>query len=283
MNNFNDGPPVWEGTAVAGRSQAVTARPAVKEGDRYRFFDVAGEEYVPATARRVVTDGTRTVAMWVADQEWYATCASRGDCVTREMVNALASRFLQRGAANDIYDWVTNVYGAPWGPHEVTAGDGSQILIPPDAADEIHIFLFDIEKDGFPTGPRIVGYFTTLHNLLRQPAPSLRQHSSERLAFFLDSPFLAYPTGDTWEITDRNPAGMIETLAHEFQHMIHFYQKPVLRDTISETWLNELASEATSPDRRQVDDHRATRRRLRRPDGGRTRKPWWPPPPPQPL
>ena len=36
---------------------------------------------------------------------------------------------------------------------------------------------------------------------------------------------------------------IIGTLAHEFQHMIHFYQKPVLRDTGSPAWLNEMSSE----------------------------------------
>ena len=246
MNNFNDAPPVWEGLAEPGRNQAVQARPAVAQGDRYRFFDLFGEEYVPATVRRVVTDGTRRVAIWVADQEWHVTCASRGDCVTQPMADAVADRFLRRGADNDIYDWVTNVFGAPWGPHDVTALDGSPIVIPPEAADEIHIFLFDIENDGYPTGPRIVGYFASLHNLLRQPPPSLRQYSSERLAFFMDSPYLAFPTDDTWEISDRHPSVIIDTLAHEFQHMIHFYQKPVVRDTVSEAWLNELASEVAT-------------------------------------
>ena len=243
FNNFNDGPPVWEGSAEPGRSQAVQARPAVAGGDRHLFFDVVDRVHVPATVRRVVTDGTRRVAVWVADQEWTATCRSRGDCVTQQMVDALADRFLRRGDGNDIYDWLTNVFGDPWGPHEVLAPDGSPIVIPPEAAAEIHIFLFDIENDGYPTGSRIVGYFASLHNLLRRPAPSLRQFSSERLAFFMDSPYLAFATGDTWEITDRHPSGIISTLAHEFQHMIHYYQKPVLRDAVSETWLNELASE----------------------------------------
>ena len=36
---------------------------------------------------------------------------------------------------------------------------------------------------------------------------------------------------------------MLENLAHEFQHMIHFYQKPVMNNAVSETWLNEMASE----------------------------------------
>ena len=61
--------------------------------------------------------------------------------------------------------------------------------------------------------------------------------------FYLDAEWLATAEGSTWEITDRRPSQAITTLAHEFQHLIHFYQKPVLQDTSSETWLNEMSSE----------------------------------------
>ena len=36
---------------------------------------------------------------------------------------------------------------------------------------------------------------------------------------------------------------MVAVLAHEFQHLIHFYQKLVRHDAESETWLNEMSSE----------------------------------------
>ena len=243
FNNFNDGPPVWEGSAEPGRVQALEAQPAVVEGDQISFLDAVDRVLVPATVRRVVTDGTTTVALWVADQEWEATCYSRGDCVTQEMVDAVAERFLRPGGSNDIYDWITTIFGAPWGPNSVVGRDGQPLLIPAEAAREIHIFAFDIENDGYITGGRIVGYFWSLHNRLRQPDHPFLRHSLERLAFFMDSPWLAEAQGETWEVTDRRPKGWLGTLAHEFQHMIHYYQKPVLRNTVSETWLNEQASE----------------------------------------
>ena len=254
FNNFNDGPPVWEGSVDPARSQTVGARPAAAEGDRFIFFDAIDEVEVPATLRRVATDGTTSVAVWVANKEWIETCASRGDCVTQEMVDALADRFLRPGSSNDIYDWVSTIFGAPWGPHD------NEHLIPAEAGDEIHLFLFDIENDGYPTGPRIVGYFTGRHNFLRQPDHRTLQHSLERLAFFLDSPYLASAEGDTWEVTDRRPSGMLGTLAHEFQHMIHFYQKPVVRNAVSESWLNEQASEVAEDliaDKMMIDGPRA--------------------------
>ena len=260
FNNFNDEPPVWEGSAEAGRIQALQAQPAVAEGDRISFFDLVGRAMVAATARKVVTDGTTSVALWVADQEWAETCASRGDCVTQEMVDAVAERFLRPGGSNDIYDWITTIFGAPWGPNSVQGRDGEPLLIPAQSAREIHIFAFDIENDGYITGARIVGYFSRLHNQLRQPEPPILQHSLERLAFFMDSPWLATAAGETWEVTDPRPNAWLGTLAHEFQHMIHYYQKPVLRDAISETWLNEQASEVAEDliaDKIMIDGPRA--------------------------
>jgi hypothetical protein len=68
--------------------------------------------------------------------------------------------------------------------------------------------------------------------------------------FYIDSAMFAQKDGETWEITDRMPQEMLKTLAHEFQHMIHFYQKKILLEDISdgsatETWLDELMSETT--------------------------------------
>ena len=65
----------------------------------------------------MVTDGTTTAAVWVGDRDWWTRCGTAEKCVTQEMVDAVAERFLRPGAGNDIYDWVTAVFGAPWGPH----------------------------------------------------------------------------------------------------------------------------------------------------------------------
>ena len=254
FNNFNDGPPVWEGTVDPGRSTSVLARQAVRRDDRFTFFDYFGKAEVPATARGVVTDGTTTVAVWVADQEWHASCDSLGDCVTQEMVDAVADRFLRRGASNDIYDWVTNVFGDPWGPHD------NPMLIPPEARREIHILAFDIESDGPPPGLRTIGYFSRLHNQLQQQDHPIYRFSHERLIFFMDSPILAFPSGDAWEVSDPAPTVFLGTLAHEFQHMIHFYQKPASRNAVSEAWLNEQASEVAEDliaDKLMIDGPRA--------------------------
>ena len=247
ITEFNNNPPLpaLSGTrSFAGPRASASGRTrrAVAEGDRYDFKDRGDNQdlvSIPATARRVVTDGETTVALWVADREWGPACSGAGPCVTREMVDALAERFLRPGGGNDIHDWVTAIYGQPWGPHS------HENLIPPDAAGEIHILLFDIEGDGAPQPGecRIVGFFWGVHNYPRNPASPFTQISAERLIFFLDSVFMALPEGPSWEVTDRRPSIVISTLAHEYQHMIHFYQKPVLRGAGSAAWLNEMASE----------------------------------------
>ena len=79
--------------------------------------------------------------------------------------------------------------------------------------------------------------------VLQDPDHPATRRSAERLIFFMDSALFAIPEGLTWEVTDYRPSQVIGILAHEFQHMIHFYQKRVLRGVASPTWLNEMASE----------------------------------------
>ena len=265
VTEFNNNPPLGSRVGLNKRSarllqeaEPVTAEePGVMEGDTFAFRDLDHDFNpieIPATARKVISDGTTTVAVWVADADWATACEPETAtaaaplqaahfvpkvCVTQEMVDAMAAKFLQPGAGNDIYDWITAIFGDPWGAH------GIPILIPAEAAGEIHILLFDISGDGLPAPgePRIIGFFWAKDNFLHDPDDPFFALSNERLMFYLDAPILTIAEGDTWEVTDRAPSIMVGTLAHEFQHMIHFYQKPILRGAGSEAWLNEMASE----------------------------------------
>ena len=229
---FNNNPPPLERSLGPRRRASVQAQQTVVEGDRHEFRSIDGT--VPATARRVVSDGSTTLVMWIADREWSSTCrATTHRCMTREMVNAVADKFLRAGARNDIHDLLTAIFGAPWGAHPYSN------LLPPESAGQIHILFYDIGADSVGSGPRIVGYFYALHNFLR----SAQSASNERLMFFMDAPLMAEPSDSTWEVTDYWPNVLISTLAHEFQHMIHFYQKRIRQGGLSETWLNEMASE----------------------------------------
>ena len=254
VSDFNNSFPLTGGGGIGkggARLLEQTATP-VAEGDTYTFLDYEGRTVeIPATARRVIRDGSTTVALWVADADWETACEPSTDvggraahtvekvCVTAEMTHALAARFLQPGVGNDIYDWVTAIFGDPWGAHDIP------FLIPPEAADEIHILLFDIHGDGVPRSgqTRTVGFFFAKDNYRFNRNDPILATSNERLMFYLDAPWFTVAEGPTWEISDRAPSTIVGTLAHEFQHMIHFYQKLVLRAAPSETWLNEMASE----------------------------------------
>ena len=220
---FNNNPP--RPLAVAGESRSYSIeRRSVAAGDTFTFYN--RDRYrelveIHATARKVVTDGTVTLAVWVANENW-GDCR---ECVSEIMIDALAARFLSPGRNNDIYDWLTAIFGDPWGPHAFSS------LIPPEYADEIHILLCDLDEG-------VAGNFWGRNNYLR------RSYSSERLMFYLDAPKFAQRDGPTWEVTDRKPSFLTLVLAHEFQSMIHFYQKLVKNDfePVSEAWLNEMSS-----------------------------------------
>ena len=133
-------PPPRLGGLTERMQHLAQAQSSISYGDRDVFIDLRDSVpfLVPATVRKVIRAGTKTLAVWVADREWSATCVFIGQCLTQEMVDEIATRFLRPGANNDIYDWVTTIFGAPWGPHRYSN------LIPPEAANQIHILLLDI-------------------------------------------------------------------------------------------------------------------------------------------
>ena len=228
------------------------------EGDTFAFRDRDDDFNVveiPATARKVVSDGTTTVAVWVADADWATACEpDAGDGGWDAAGGALrpqgvrhpgdggrgGARFLQPGAGNDIYDWITAIFGDPWGAarHPDPASRRGRRR---DSHPAVRHFRRRRPRTGRAADR--IGFFWAKDNFLRDPEHPLFSLSNERLMFYLDAPILTIAEGETWEVTDRAPSIMIGTLAHEFQHMIHFYQKPILRGAGSEAWLNEMSSE----------------------------------------
>ncbi len=183
---------------------------------------------IEATCRAAVTTetafGTKTLVIWVADSCWTegGTAPYKVDST---MVAAVADSFLKAGLENDIYDWVTGVFGEEWGAHNY-----SNLIA---ETDQIEILLYDIDADGYdPTNEEgwTVGFFYPRDNYTADSWP----FSNQRVMFYIDSVLLAVEdAGDTdsqWSVSDYWPATVISTLAHEFQHMIQFYQKEVVRE-----------------------------------------------------
>lgn len=201
----------------------------------------------PATLRyRSAEVSNRYLNIWVADDCWGNAGTIQ---VTEAMVKALATKFLATDDNNDIYDWVTTMVGREWADGGTTPQTG---LI--DGHGDIHIFLLDLNPNGTEDGV-LMGYFDATNNFLRDIDASVAD-SNEKILFALDAGSLADPDDDgydgttddqaEWALTDYWPTEIVSTLAHEFQHMVHFYQKQVLHFDgtwkLTETWVNEMAS-----------------------------------------
>ncbi len=207
-------------------------------------------ETTNATARKVVSGistnfGTKTLNIWVSNDSFDSgSGCSKSRCVTQTMVDALAEHFLstQSGLDNDIYDWVTNIYGEEWGGEAQAISDN---LIADN--NEITILLTDIPNSEPPIydtpNGGVVGFFWSKDNFIASGINGI-PGSNERVMFYIDS--VMFANGDNgWDIDDYWPKELISTLAHEFHHMINFYQKYILLDANADTWINEMLSEST--------------------------------------
>jgi len=225
----------------------------IVDGSGYSLFDSENNpEPLDATCRLVRTVetglGLKTLNIWVADNCWEIG-GDRAFNVTREMIEALADKFLNdAGMDDDIYDWVTNLYGEEWSSYNYNN------VIP--VSDEITIFLYDINDDNSTRGGYI-GMFHSKDNFVKDywynnPDENYDENmdatrfSNERIMFYLDSVLFATPQNDPWHPGDYWAQEIFSTLAHEFQHMIHFNIKAMAQDkTHTEILLNEMMSLCT--------------------------------------
>ena len=208
---------------------APEPRQSAREGDEFTFWDTypSPPQQVHAIARRVVTDGTTSAVFWVSAAAW-GTCRH---CITQEMIDAIADDFLKSGPANDVHDWVTAIFGAPWGPYPEP---GSGPLIPPEFANELHILFVDSDEE-------YAAYYTGAHVFLRAGGSP---HSNERQMIFMNTRN-NLPAEKDLEAFRRFRGSFARVLAHEYQHLIRYYQKSVLNEFMvdDDAWLNEMASE----------------------------------------
>ena len=170
---------------------------------------------IDATIKKVVANvntahGKKTLVVWL---EQGNTQVNQSD------INNLANIFLKSGGDNDIYDWDTNIYGSEWG---ADAQEADANLIPNNNI--INILLYNMNNGS------LAGYFWPKDNFKSSNIPA----SNEKIMFYINTQLLRIDAKETYT-----------TLAHEFQHMIHFYQRNVLRGIKDSTWFDELMSETT--------------------------------------
>ena len=169
---------------------------------------------INATAVRVkssvaTTQGDKNLVIWLEN----------GISIKSSALNNLSDIFLKSGLDNDIYDWETNIFSKEWG--EDAEGIDSH-LIGDDAT--INILVYNMYSSG------MAGFFWPKDNFKK----SYIAASNEKIMFYVSAQLLNSDEKETFT-----------TLDHEFQHMIHFYQRAVLKDLHDDTWFNELMSEAT--------------------------------------
>jgi hypothetical protein len=230
------------------RDTQLAPEPPVKVfydvGDPETFmYDSVSQHFIDAHCRADVMVGTKTLYIFVADNCWDVGDGNRTYNITQTMVDAMADKYLTGPATNDdINDWNTAIFGEEWEAYAHTTYPTYFI----EDTNDITILLYDIDNDDVPSGAITLGFFWAKDNFLNTALEPLERYSNERIMFYIDAVMFAYNNdGDAWSIDEYWPAMQISTLAHEGQHMIHFYQKAIKSDNggyLSDTWLNEMCS-----------------------------------------
>ena len=239
-------PPLYSApSGPSGAQEAPAPDPllSIRAGDRRRLFSLQENRYYNATAR-LVRDVTvdigsqKRLIIWTADNV-YSGCTE--NCLRALLdqsdLTAMADIFLQEGNDNDIYDWTTELAGPEWGPHD------KDNLITANSA-TINIFFLDIREDRRYNGG-ILGYYARGNNFKSSGQLSI-PWSNEMLLFYIDAPHAKYLSSNTEQTDMLRPRWrhiVYSVLAHEFQHMINYYQRAVLLNTRGDpAWLNEMLS-----------------------------------------
>lgn len=208
------------GKAGAGQAKAATTKAAVGAQRTWYIDADNGMEQRTATLKRQKTfaDG-RVINLWLEDSE-----AGAG-----KMTDAMLDTFMERFArpANSVYGLVTGLAGQPWGAH------GYNNLIA--AEQPIDIVFVNFVPDGKPYG--LLGYFWSLNNLQANPSIGQLKYSNESLSFYMDTETVYLDLARGMDV-------QISTLAHEFVHMVNFYQRRVLRGMSYgfDTFLEEMSA-----------------------------------------
>lgn len=197
--------------------------------DEYQYVEVNGECIFAQEINGVKLN------IWVESDYWNDTALDSENVVNDTKLTSLSTAFLNpdpEKTGEDIYTWLTTIFGVPWGAHS-----RSDLISGTD--NSITIFLTDIDGDGFEFANEklyVAGYFSAINYYIGI------EQSNQRVMFYLDAPAYAYSKDGNWDITNSIQQDQISTLAHEFQHMIMFYQKNILRNADPDIWLNEMSS-----------------------------------------
>ncbi len=196
------------------------------------------------------TNRIRSLSIWVADDCWEGD-PTKINQVTEIMVEKMAKAFfgisnvdpVSDNPSESIYAWVTNLLGDEWGDSSSFINKGRSFPTI-EKSDNVTILIADIYEQNTDSGG-VVGYFDWTDLVAGASG------SNERVMFAIDAVMFASADGAggentaSWDPKDYWPQEIFSTLAHEFQHLIHFYQKGVVAKAdlyYEPTWIDELCS-----------------------------------------
>ncbi|HEY9054240.1 MAG TPA: hypothetical protein VIO60_05420 [Rectinemataceae bacterium] len=202
--------------------------PEMVVGTTTRLFWVESGDgtWIQVQARLRATSDTSY--LWIPDANFgNSSTADDDNLLTQAQVTALNEAFNGSGpvGGTGIRALVSNIFSTENGGEP--GGDGGI-----DADQHIHIFLYDIDWDySASQSGGTLGYFWGKDEYTDAEMQNYGLRSNEAEMFYIDVHF-----------TDGWPLMMVSVLAHEYQHMIHFNQKGLLRGVNSPTWFNEMCS-----------------------------------------
>lgn len=142
-------------------------------------------------------------------------------------IEHLGSKFIE------IYSEMIKIFGSPWGVH-----NSNNLLASTNR--DIHILLTDIYNDkNLDLDGIVYGYFDGNDTIVSNSSNQCLNMVIDSYNFFKGT----VPVDETYIWTKDNVyvAITLSTIIHEFQHMIHFYNKQV-KQNLTDTFFNEMFS-----------------------------------------
>ncbi|MDR0721979.1 MAG: hypothetical protein LBF75_04165 [Treponema sp.] len=163
--------------------------------------------------------------VWVAEGHYSTTSDPKDNKLTQAQAQAIADKFDQ------IYQYEPPLFGYEYGGG-LPSTDPNYGGVDGDPA--VHILVYDIAYDYSSSQPSgVFGFFWAKdwydQATLDSYQSTLKTNQGE--LFYIDTFF-----------ADAYPEAIYSTLAHEFQHMIHFNTKSRQQGKSSETWYDEMLS-----------------------------------------
>lgn len=192
---------------------AAGAAPALSEGASRTVVDPYRGETLTLTLRKRLStlDGAYKVNLWVDDREFGAGKMSAATL-------AQFADYFAGAVDRNIYSLASGLIGKPWGEH------GYANLI--DANQDLNLVFYNSNSAGW------AGYYAASEQVRK----AWYAKSNQWLALYIASDSL-YEGGSTGSLR-----WAASTMAHELTHMIHFYQRAVVRGQGFDLWLNEMTA-----------------------------------------